>query len=110
MKCKNCEHYNICVVCNYMHDKCGYYEPTKPHGEWIHCSESLPEECENVLGWIERDAWVDGNDYPIRKQEAAIGWHIKGRWHFDGYSGTTECLAWMPLPEPYKKEGGANEK
>ena len=35
MKCKNCEHYNICVVCNYIHDKCGYYEPTRPHGEWI---------------------------------------------------------------------------
>ena len=45
MECKNCEHYNICVVCNYIHDKCGYYEPIRPHGEWIyeyddfyHCS------------------------------------------------------------------------
>lgn len=82
----------------------------RPHGEWIPCSERLPEECENVLGWIERNAWIDGSDYPKRKQEIAIGWHIKGIWHFDGYAGNTECFAWMPLPEPYKKEGGANEK
>lgn len=83
--------------------------PDRQHGEWIPCSESLPEECENVLAWIERDAWVDGSDYPKRRQESAIGWHIDGRWHFDGYAGrTTVCLAWMPLPEPYKKEGGEN--
>jgi hypothetical protein len=83
------------------------YEKARPHGEWIPCSERLPKECENVLAWIERDAWVDGSDYPKRKQESAIGWHIEGRWHFDGYAGsTTVCLAWMPLPEPYKEEGG----
>jgi len=80
-----------------------FYEP-RPHGEWIPCSERLPEECENVLAWIERDAWFDFHDEPIRVQECAIGWHVEGRWHFDGYAGgTTEGIAWMPLPEPYKR-------
>lgn len=78
------------------------YEADKKSG-WIPCSERLPEECEDVLAWIERDAWVEGNDYPIRKQEHNIGWHIEGRWHFDGLSHTAKCLAWMPLPEPYKR-------
>lgn len=68
-------------------------------GSWIPVEERLPEECENVLAWIERDLWVD---CPTRTQEAAIGWHIKGRWHFDGYARSTKCLAWMPLPMPYE--------
>lgn len=78
--------------------------------KWIPCTERLPEECVNCLGWIDRECWVDGNDYPTRKQETAIGWHIDGRWHFDGYSSNTKCIAWMPLPEPYKKEGGADNE
>jgi hypothetical protein len=84
--------------------------PYKERPQWIPCTERLPEECVNCLGWIDRECWVNGNDYPTRKQETAIGWHIDGRWHFDGYSSNTKCIAWMPLPEPYKKEGGADNE
>ena len=70
---------------------------------WVPCSEGLPEEGEDVLAWIERDAWVEDNDYPIREQEHCIGWQINGRWHFDGLSSSAKCLAWMPLPEPPKE-------
>ena len=80
--------------------------PTIEHiTHWIPVGDRLPEECEEVLCWIERDAWEEESEYPTRKQECAIGWHIDGRWHFDGLSSTVKCFAWMPLPEPYKKEG-----
>ena len=42
MKCKDCVHYKLCrdVFCQVdtLTDddkKCDYYEPTRPHGEWI---------------------------------------------------------------------------
>ena len=108
-----------CKICRNFRNEDSFYKcnlienaPTveRPHGVWIPCSERLPEECVNCLGWIDRECWVDGNDYPTRKQETAIGWHIDGRWHFDGYSSNAKCIAWMPLPEPYKKEGGADNE
>ena len=68
---------------------------------WIPVTEKLPEEGENVLGWIERDKW-DRFDTPTKAEECAIGWQIEGRWHFDGYASRgTKCIAWRPLPEPY---------
>lgn len=105
--CAKCIHWNVCrwVETNTDSD-CFWFRAYEEQQQWIPCTERLSEECENVLAWIERDAWIDGRDEPIKVQECAIGWHIDGRWHFDGYCGsTTECIAWMPLPEPYQKEG-----
>ena len=78
--------------------------------KWIMAEDQLPEECKNVLVYIERDAWGKRECY--RKKEIAIGWHIGGRWHVDGCSGVIG-LAWMPLPKPpriRRKTDGKREK
>ena len=54
---------------------------------------------ERVLVCIERDAWKDGCDEPVRKRDIDIGWHIDGRWHVDGVGKGLRVLFWMPLPK-----------
>ena len=75
----------------------------KPY--WVSVREGLPKNCADVLAYIERNAWGDG-DAPYRKREIAIGYHVNGLWHVDWCSGV-DCIAWMPLPqapEPPKEE------
>ncbi len=84
----------------------------EPEQRWIPCSERLPDE----------DLWAgSGKQYSSNvlmtvvntiEEETIIdfGNTVEGEW----YSETTDCfiphrwkvLAWMPLPEPYKEEGG----
>lgn len=33
--CEKCIHYCVCVVNEYCHEPCGYYEEQRSHGEWI---------------------------------------------------------------------------
>lgn len=65
---------------------------------WIPCSDRLPEETVSVLVYAERNAYNEKGTF--RKKVIDIGWHVDGRWHIDGCNGV-ECIAWMPLPEPY---------
>ena len=69
---------------------------------WTPVTERLPENCADVLAYIERNAWGD-EDVPYRKREIAIAYHVNGMWHVDGCSGV-DGLAWQPLPEPPKEE------
>lgn len=102
--CATCIHKDVCLTAlesaqpDLEGPECLCYWPG-----WIPCSERLPEEAEDVLCWIERDSLVDGKYYLDRKQEFDIGWHIGGRWHFDGLAPNTDCLAWTRLPDPYKE-------
>ena len=70
-------------------------------GEWIPCSERLPEEGAVVLVSLEEDedwSWV---------RLVREGYYDEGYWFdTDGAHYGLEILAWMPLPAPYK-EGGA---
>ena len=75
------------------------WETERPTGVWIPVNERLPEDGRNVLLCdIDNDIMV--------------GYHVKGspNTHFsqDGtYEDMKNVMAWMPLPEAYKK--GAEE-
>ena len=66
----------------------------RPHGEWIPCSERLPEKDGKYLvtmkGWASSKPMVTTSIFVNSTKE----------WY-------PSCIAWMPLPEPYKKEGEA---
>lgn len=59
--------------------------------EWISCSERLPEEAGLYLVSMHRLG------YPQRE----IDGFVRGKWERYG----NNVIAWMPLPEEYKKEG-----
>ena len=69
-------------------------------GNWTSVKDRLPGYGENVLVYIERDAWGDGNE-PHRKKEIAIGYHVNGHWYVDGCNNVTG-LYWMSLPKEPK--------
>lgn len=59
-------------------------------GEWIPCSERLPEERGNYLATIK----VEAGTFVIYVWFGEEGW-------IDGYSEPINVIAWMPLPQPY---------
>ena len=65
----------------------------RQHGEWIPCSERLPEKNGRYLA-----SWVSNltNKYNIDSIFFAYG-------EWDCCNGDVE--AWKPLPEPYREEG-----
>lgn len=72
--------------------------------EWIPCSKQLPNNAETVLAWYEfiRD------DYDCAIYVIATCYD--GNWYRSSPGMSIaitngEIVAWMPLPEPYKKEG-----
>ena len=78
-------------------------------GEWIPCSERLPEmhredmEAEGEYYMISNPVIVtDGKQIYIAEYEEDIDYRYG--WHgFDG-EDYDNIIAWMPLPEPYQPE------
>ena len=93
--------------------------PAQPEQKWIPCSERLPEERDWYLGIFKEPdtGWINPIpficDYLLGTKTKATtkeGWILKGhtdREEYIDYYFNLECVAWMPLPEPYK-EGGAD--
>ena len=66
-------------------------------GEWIPCSERLPEESGKYLGQV---SWGNITDITFSKKYQKWNAHDSAP-----PKHAMEVIAWMPLPEPYK-EGG----
>ena len=69
--------------------------------KWIPVSERLPEKNVWVLVTVEQSG--------VRHQEIMRRNNFIDTWtdNIDNYNN--EITAWMPLPEPYRKEGVENE-
>ena len=86
-----------------------YIENMEKVGEWIPCSERLPEmhredmEAEGEYYMISNPVIVtDGQQIYIAEYEADMdyryGWHSLDGEDYDN------IIAWMPLPKPYRPE------
>ena len=90
-------------------------QPAQPEQIWIMCSERLPEERDWYLGIFKEPdtGWINPTpficDYLLGTKTKATtkeGWILKGhtdREEYIDYYFNLECVAWMPLPEPYKE-------
>lgn len=77
----------------------GYKDGMK--NSWISAEERLPDEGEPVLVWYE---YLRYGDYNCMFQTYGIGYQYNGRWFGDVNGTKAKCIAWKPLPEPYRPE------
>ena len=69
---------------------------SQPEQRWIPCSERLPEKYSNVLCCDIYGEYIIG--VPCEDEESNTGFSVEND---DTYM--IDCIAWMPLPKPYKK-------
>ena len=83
--------------------ECPYFDIADKYGNearyyrengWIPCTERLPEVGAILIS--------DGNKIMVGEYYGDDTWGVDGC----DYDPILEEIAWMPLPEPYKKEGG----
>lgn len=66
-------------------------------GEWIPCSERIPEESlKSVIGWDEY------------RERCCFVQYYMNEWILGNHE-TVKIVAWMPLPEPYEKADWSDE-
>ena len=66
-------------------------------GQWIPCSEKLPEV--NIPVLTQWEVYYSGE---IRIEILYL--NELGRWYGDSGEPNGKVIAWMPLPEPYKEK------
>ena len=77
-----------------------------PVVHWVLTDEKLPPEWQDVLCWYEYFRYGALNRMC---QTYGIGFQFNGNWGGEVSNGrSAKVLAWMPLPEPPKMDGGAD--
>lgn len=66
---------------------------------WIPVEERLPEDGQKVLVWYE---YFRYGEYNRMFKTYGIGWQFDGHWSGDVSGTKARCIAWQPLPEPYR--------
>lgn len=74
-----------------------YIENMEKVGEWIPCSERVPEESGTYI--------VNAIENHIVHVTFAKWMPRMKKWNLTGSRSYWKVTAWMPLPEPYKPEG-----
>ena len=67
---------------------------------WIPVEERLPGEGQKVLVWYE---YCRYGEYNRMLKTYGIGWLFDGHWGGDVSGTKARCIAWQPLPEPYRR-------
>ena len=108
-------------VCKAIVSRIKQLPAAEPEPHWIPCSESLPEEAYPVIVTWKNDDPASYYQYILGKHYVGVAHYKNGKWFW--YSSVTEdtlmeygrcdseefdeaieCIAWMPLPEPYGGE------
>lgn len=84
----------IAVALFVQDDKSAFPTVERPHGMWIPCSERLPDKFGIYLVTN-----ANGVVFEHNYNDATV--HGGAWWSYC----ENKIVAWMPLPEPYKKEG-----
>lgn len=78
-----------------------------PVVRWVLTDEKLPPEGKDVLCWYE---YFRYGSFNRMYQTYGIGFQFNGNWGGEVANGrSAKVLAWMPLPEPPKMDGGADK-
>ena len=75
-------------------------------GGWIPCSERLPEDCSDVICTTHLKGYAVMNVVVLWYNAKLRKWM---NCDDEVVDDNLEVIAWQPLPEPYKEEGGENE-
>lgn len=77
-----------------------------PVVHWVLTDEKLPPDGQDVLCWYE---YFRYGAFNRMYQTYGIGFQFNGNWGGEVANGrSAKVLAWMPLPEPPKMDGGDN--
>lgn len=96
----------IKIARSFLEDIVDYFENQHKIGEWIPCSERLPNRFEDVLLWYKGK--IDGGTCDGEEiQFYGIGYLTADSWVISTYKSIKReryVIAWQPLPEPYRED------